>query len=176
VGKALISASLSMNELKEAQAPTHQLALSELGSAVGPSSSGVSERQIQRDTAAIGGFAFSQTADNPAHMAAANAGLMRDAAMQPHPRGRTCRPNTRSSTRRQQRQPRSWVAMPVTTSRRSLHWVQRSQPLRRSTRIRVGVAGAQVHQHPFAGPLMSPPAQGVRRPGGGLAGHKRAVL
>jgi hypothetical protein len=62
----------------------HQLALSELGSAVGPSSSGVSERQIQRDTAAIGGFAFSQTADNPAHMAAANAGLMRDAAMQPH--------------------------------------------------------------------------------------------
>jgi hypothetical protein len=44
----------------------------------------------------------------------------------------------------------------------------------------LGVAGAQVHQQPFAGPLMSPPAQDVRRgpPRGAraLAGREGAVL
>ena len=80
LGRALLSASLPLSSKKR----EHQLTVPELSTAAGPSGMGVSERQIRRDTAAMQEFAFKQTADNPARMAAAIAGLMRYPAMQPH--------------------------------------------------------------------------------------------
>ena len=80
LGRALLSASLPLSSKKR----EHQLTVPELSTAAGPSGTGVSERQIRRDTAAMQEFAFKQTADNPARMAAAIAGLMRYPAMQPH--------------------------------------------------------------------------------------------
>ena len=80
LGRALLSASLPLCSKKR----EHQLTVPELSTAAGPSGTGVSERQIRRDTAAMQEFAFKQTADNPARMAAAIAGLMRYPAMQPH--------------------------------------------------------------------------------------------
>ena len=78
VGHALMSASLPRNSKKR----KHQLSVAELCSSAGDT--GVSVRQIRRDTAAIKAFAFKQTADNPDRMAAATAGVLRDPAMQQH--------------------------------------------------------------------------------------------
>ena len=61
LGRALLSASLPLCSKKR----EHQLTVPELSTAAGPSGTGVSERQIRRDTAAMQEFAFKQTADNP---------------------------------------------------------------------------------------------------------------
>ena len=73
VGQALMSASLPLTSKKR----KHQLTVADLSSSAGSSSAGdtgVSVRQIQRDTAAIKAFVFKQTADNPARLAAATGG------------------------------------------------------------------------------------------------------
>ena len=119
LGRALLSASLPLSSKKR----EHQLTVPELSTAAGPSGTGVSERQIRRDTAAMQEFAFKQTADNPARMAAAIAGLMRYPAMQPH----LPTEYTQQYTEEQQATMLVGYNTRVTASRRSLHSVQRPQ-------------------------------------------------
>jgi hypothetical protein len=69
VGHALMSASQPLSSKKR----QHQLTVSDLSSAGSSRSggycgTGVSGRQVRRDTAAIREFSFKQTADNPARM------------------------------------------------------------------------------------------------------------